>query len=207
MEDELVEDVPNVGETLVAEKDGKVRFIRVTYDPHASNPLEDWDGNGSILSLNRRHRNFNPTAVQEAIEQRPKEVVALSYFEHGQSLWFVAGDNRPGVEFQWDGVRFAGVWIPDEDTLKESKQTNDPREFLVERARNACEVYTDWVNGNVYVYSVQVFKARYTETGYLLDRESDYRFDEAVFMDVCGDIFGWESLESSVREALVNSWD
>ena len=94
--------------------------IKVCQDQDPANPMEDWDGMGEIRSFSRRHANN--VKSQEEAEQLMKDNpfhVELSYFEHGQSYWMVGGEMKPGMEgdFRWDGVRRAGLWIPDKEAL------------------------------------------------------------------------------------------
>ena len=50
-------------ETRTVEQDGHIYRIRIHADSDAPNPLKDWDEMGTILSLNRRHSNFDPAGV------------------------------------------------------------------------------------------------------------------------------------------------
>lgn len=139
-------------ETLNFEKDGKSLVIHIEHDQDAGNPLEEWDEMGEIISLNRRHRSFNADRVHREIEGNP-DAVALSYYEHGNCLWSVYGELPAGAD-SWDSVDIAGVWVPDSLTL-ESAGTLEGitrKEFMQNRAREACEVYTQWCNGEVYGY-------------------------------------------------------
>ena len=68
-------------ETKTIERDGQTFRIRIYADADAPNPLEDWDEMGTILSLNRRHVNFDPDGVEAAIGD--PDAVPLSYYEHG----------------------------------------------------------------------------------------------------------------------------
>src|SRR4051812_40850869 len=107
-------------ETKTIEQDGQTYRIRIYPDTDASNPLEDWDEMGTILSLNGRHINFDPDGVDEAIRNNP-DSVGLSYFEHGLCLWSVAGELPTACRCPWDSVSFAGVWLPDAETLESAK--------------------------------------------------------------------------------------
>src|SRR5690242_20587136 len=103
-------------ETKIIEQDGQTFRISIYADPDAPNPLKDWCEMGTILSLNRRHPNFDPARVEEAISNNP-DAVPLSYFEHGLCLWSVAGELPTAARCPWDSVSFAGVWLPDTETL------------------------------------------------------------------------------------------
>lgn len=143
-------------ETKTIEQDGQTYRIRIYPDTDASNPLEDCYEMGMILSLDRVHRRFDPAAVEEAIEHNP-DAVPLSYFEHGLCRWSVAGELPDDASYQWDSVVFTGIWLPDAETLESAKTYGGRtrRHFMRKRARQACDVYTQWCNGEVYGYDIE----------------------------------------------------
>jgi hypothetical protein len=53
-------------------------------------------------------------------------------------------------------VSFAGLWLPDPLTLASARNYGGStrRHFLRKRARQACDAYTQWCNGEVYGYEV-----------------------------------------------------
>ena len=57
----------------------------------------------------------------------------------------------------WDSVAFAGVWLPDAETLASARNYGGRtrRHFMRKRARQACDAYTQWCNGDVYGYEVE----------------------------------------------------
>jgi len=131
--------------------------VRIGYDQDAGNPCEEDDGLGTIRSFSRKHINYiDPDEAREMMEADPC-IVPLAYYEHGNCLWMVAeGPHPAGVEFQWDGTRFAGIWIPD-DWVRESYQGQDSKtrqQWMVERAASCCKVYTKWCNGEIYYFVV-----------------------------------------------------
>jgi hypothetical protein len=146
----------NAIETKTVKHNGQTFRIRIYPDGDTPNPLEDWSEMGTILSLNRRRANFNPSRVEFAIENDP-DAVPLSYFEHGQCLWSVAGELPAECRCPWDSVGFAGVWLPDAETLASASNYGGftRRMFLRKRARQACEAYTQWCNGEVYGYDIE----------------------------------------------------
>jgi hypothetical protein len=141
-------------ETTSIERDGQTLRIAVYHDAHAPNPLEDWDEMGTILSLNGRHRNFERDAIEAAMNDT--DAVPLSYFEHGRCLWAVAGELPAGARCPWDSVAVAGLWLPDALTLESARNYGGRtrQHFMRKRARQACEAYTLWCNGEVYGYEV-----------------------------------------------------
>jgi hypothetical protein len=143
-------------ETTIIERDGRTYRIRIYPDPDTPSPLDDWSEMGTILSLNRRHRNFAPARIEEALAGDP-DAVPLSYFEHGLCRWSVAGELPAGCQCPWDSVALAGVWLPDAETLDSAKNYGGftRRMFMRKRARQACDAYTQWCNGEVYGYDVE----------------------------------------------------
>jgi hypothetical protein len=143
-------------ETTTIAHDGQTYRIRVFQDPDAANPLDEWSEMGTILSLSHRHSNFDPDGVKEAIECNP-DAVPLSYFEHGMCLWAVAGELPAGPACPWDSVGFAGIWLPDEETLASACNYGGRtrRLFMRKRARQACHAYTQWCNDEVYGYEIE----------------------------------------------------
>jgi hypothetical protein len=143
-------------ETRTIERDGATYRVSIYPDTDAPNPLEDWDGYGRILSLNRRHGNFDPAGVETALRD-DRDAVALSYFEHGGCLWAVAGELPGPCNCPWDSVAMAGVWLPDDATKDESRKYGGRtrRLFMERRARQACKVYTLWCNGGFVGYTVE----------------------------------------------------
>jgi hypothetical protein len=148
--------VTNAIETKTVERDGQSFRIRIYADADAPNPLEDWSEMGTILSLNRRHANYHPGSVDDLIEDHP-DAVPLSYYEHGQCLWSVAGELPAPCRCPWDSVGIAGFWLPDADTLESARNYGGftRRMFMRKRARQACEAYTQWCNGDIYGYEIE----------------------------------------------------
>jgi hypothetical protein len=142
-------------ETETVEHAGQTYRIAIYPDGDAPNPLDDWSEFGTLLSLNRRHDNFDPIGVEQAI--RNADAVPLSYYEHGRCLWSVAGELPLGCRCPWDSVALAGVWLPDAATLASASRYGGRTRlhFMRKRARQACDVYTQWCNGEVYGYEIE----------------------------------------------------
>ena len=179
--------------TETVEHDGQTYRITVYPDGDAPNPLEDWSEMGQILSLNRRHVNFDGAGVEAAIEDNP-DAVPLSYFEHGLCLWSVAGELPAGCRCPFDSVALAGVWLPDAATLESAARYGGRtrRHFMRKRARQACDAYTRWCNGEVYGYAIE----RITTCPACGDEQA-----EAV--DSCWGFFGLDDCLSEARATCV----
>jgi hypothetical protein len=176
----------------VVEKDGE-KLIMVGYlgiDGDCGNPCEDDEGMGTMYSFNRRHSNFiHPNDVESKVEKRFRKYgVFLSYYEHGNCLWDVQGGERYGMcpDKQWDGVGTAGFWVPNDVLLGEiryrfnkwkkeqklRKTTKEQRseqyaKITRELARQCCETYTSWCNGDCYGYVVELYNALGDEVEHL----------------------------------------
>ena len=135
---------------------GHTYRISLYPDEDASNPLDEMSEMGTILSLNRMHRNFDPAGVDAAIDSNP-DAVRLSYYEHGRCLWSVAGEAPADARCPWDSVSFAGVWLPAEETLSSAAlyRGRTRQIFMRKRAHEACEAYSQWCNGDIYGYQVE----------------------------------------------------
>jgi hypothetical protein len=189
----------------------RIIFARMERDEDAPNPLKDWECNGHIYSLNRRHRNYDADAVREAMEGNP-DAVALSYYEHGECLWGVAGElgKVPGVEFHFDGVEFAGVWVPDAGALENigAVTGEERRRKLREYATGVCAAYTSYCNGECYWYSVQAYALKRDEDGTLIVEQAYYEDTQTpVVDDSCGGFLGdmeycREEMAAAVRCAV-----
>lgn len=179
-------------ETETVERAGSTYRITFYPDSHAANPLEDGDEMGTIVSLNRRHANFDPDGVDQAIRHNP-DAVPLSDFEHGQCRWSVVGEPPPGARCPWDSVPFAGVWLPDAATLESARRYEGSarRHFLRQRAREACAVYTQWCNGDIYGYEV----ARLTACPCCGQEQSQV-------VDACWGFYGLEECRKYAEAAL-----
>ena len=191
-------------------------FVSTSQDEDAGNPCDDWDDMGKVYSFCRKHSNFLrdfefPAARSEAPaalkEHFNPDIVILGYFEHGACVWHVSGRSPRGTEgdYRWDGVSFAGVWVPDKYIIEEADKaglTGEARtKFMEERAAHTCETYTQYCNGDVYGYTIDAYTVRKTEDGVVYDELSDYRHAKAAYEDsTCGH-YGYDNLQASMLEA------
>lgn len=187
---------------------GHIIFKQIVQDETPENPLVDCDAMGSIFSFGNRHGNFiTREQFEEYTEQYGVDLVLLSYFEHGSCIWGVQGTLSNTPDFRWDGVDAAGIWIPDKCLLDEAKNMKgkERREKMELWAEQACTVYTQWCNGEVYGVCVKAYKAKYhDESGELYDDENDYRFEEEVYDNCCFGHFGYQYAEEALAEALTS---
>lgn len=182
---------------------GHIIFKKIVGDECPSNPLEDCDAMGSIFSFSNRHVNsIDKERTDQLLHEHGKDAVFLSYFEHGNCLWGVKGSMGSMPDFQWDGVGTAGLWIPDKYLIEEAEKFDEKerRAKMEEWAKQACELYTQWCNGEVYGVIVKAYKAKYHEEGELYDSEEDYRYDEEVFDESVFGIYGYEHAEEEIKD-------
>lgn len=135
--------------------------VYIHHDPDCECPNDGYGWN--LVSFNRRHYSFqdpskmDQTKIQKMINDG--RAYYLSYYEHGRCWWGLTEEKAPpGVEFQWDGVRVAGLLLWDE---KEDPPTK-------ESAKAFLSEYTSWANGECYYYEV------YDEKGNLVDASGGF---------------------------------
>lgn len=171
--------------------------VHINYDHDTPSPCDDtvtW----RLRSFNRRHTAFTdpkslrlsasldpetgePTVYDPGLRRRLAVGLAfwLSYYEHGQSAWFLKGGPYPaGVEFQWDGCRLAGLLVWEHGAKSMGARSYESR---AEDAAGFLETYNQWANGETYWYRVAE------------DRED---------RDSCGGFIGAESVAAAVAESL-----
>ena len=143
-------------------------ILRIEHDNDCMSP-EDCDNQWKLYSFSTRHSNFvHPDKFSNVGMRRKLHVgtaFQLSYYEHGNSLWMLSDGSIPaGVEFQWDGVRKAGVLVFEHSPKLMGAKTRE------ERAKDAqcfLDEYNAWANGECYSYGI--CKEGYEDNGDLLD--------------------------------------
>lgn len=204
--------LPTWGETIHAVEDDKIVFLATGHDCAADNPLDDgcW---GEIVSLSRRHATHD--AARFASNCKDPDCVILGYFEHGECLWHVSGCTPSGTEgdYRWDGVSVAGLWIPDAAQKRELEFLGayKVRRSTAERwAADACRVFTEWCNSRVFEWRLEMYPVRITGGGVVYDALRDYRFEEPLEIETCGNVYlpDSESEKFCLDEinGIVSSW-
>lgn len=187
-------------------RNGHIIFKRIVHDECPPHPLKDCDCMGEIFSFSSRHvNNIDRDRTDEILHEYGKDVVFLSYFEHGLCKWGVSGSMGNMPDFRWDGVGCAGLWIPDKYLIEEAEKYDEKerREKMEEWARQACEVYTQWCNGEVYGVAVEVYRVREAVTGDIYDKREDYRYETPVFEESCFGIFGMDCAEENLENEFL----
>lgn len=129
--------------------------VELDFDHDPESPNEWWQW--TLHSFNRRHGNFldpvglinrDGTGATAKMRRKLESGLAfvLGYFEHGNSVWFLADEPPLGVEFRWDGVRVAGLLEFAGDGRRAPRSYEERRKW----ARDYLRTYTQWANGEVY---------------------------------------------------------
>lgn len=167
----------------------------LSHDADLENPCEN-DG-WRVYSFCRRHASFKhpddlglgpidpgtglPKIKNPGLRSKLKNGLAfiLSYYQHGQCLWFLHGDEPAGVEFRWDGVRVAGLLVWEQRPSELGPKTLDGRR---QDAAAFLKTYTSWANGEGLYYSIE-------------DEDGD-------LIDSCGGFYDAESMFNEIRPHL-----
>lgn len=186
------------------------RIVEINHDSEIECP-SDFDGAWTLYSFCSKHQHFKHPehlCVQvgrnqvgwiydPVLKAKLENGLAhwLGYFEHGQSCWFRTAAAPPGVEFQWDGVRYAGllVWEKEEDEIG-AKSYED-------RAKDAdsfLRQYTDWANGHGVWFSIS------NSRGDLLDSGGGYYASDLDFLleEIAREVKGHEFVVTGDYEYL-----
>ena len=194
-------DRTNWESTIIEKK--LIAFIAIHQDDTPVNPCEDWDGFGEIRSLSTKHiNNISIEEVEDLIQDDigKEQTIPLSYFEHGNSIWGVKGTMNGMPDFNWDGVDFAGVWIPDKECIntvdhyeklaKEKNEEFNRNDKFKELAAQACKTYTAYVNGEVYGYNIELFRLQIDGDGDSIEEHGNYDHMDNLFEDSCWGFYG-----------------
>ena len=141
-------------------------IVRFWHDDCAEDPCTE-DG-WKVKSFGRRHHNYTEPedagfvydydegihVPGEELAEKIKNGLAytLDYFEHGQCAWSLSGE---GYQCRWDTARMAGILVWEQDESDLGPVEPDQRR---EDARRFIERYTEWCNGEIYGYSIDVVR-------------------------------------------------
>lgn len=173
--------------------------LTLNYDHDLENPAE-FDG-WKVYSFCRRHSNFRhpddlglglidpstglPKVNNPGLRSKLKSGLAffLSYYQHGNCLWFLTGEQPPGVEFTWDGVRIAGLLVWEDKASHLGPRTLDGRR---QDAAAFLQTYTSWANGEGLYYRIE------DENGDLIDSCGGFFDAESMFDQINSHLDGKE---------------
>ena len=168
----------------------------LTYDTYSINPFEESDGNGNFYHW----KDYGKEQVEKYCEllgydSETKEkikpdnplAVRIDKYEHSGIYYSVKGE---GTQYRWDTSHTWAIWFPDDCLLKELNAVKNKiakRKKAVGYAKEACELFNNYVNGNVYMIVKETF-----------DKNK-----ERIDNDVVGGYFGYEySLEALVENDI-----
>ena len=183
--------LPEIGSTIVHNNSKYIAFVDVEQDESAENPLHDSDCYGDIISLNRRHTSFDAERFSRYCKD--KDCVVLSYYEHGECAWAPCAGLTSNCPF--DSVKLAGLWLPNAAITSSllsplGKLGGKARRKQAEKlAAEACAIYTEWCNGNVFAYSVVVHRVKVSIYGDTMELLSDYRYENPIVDENCAGFY------------------
>lgn len=156
---------------------------KIYYDQDADSPRQF--GNSWVIATNSSRQidealpqEIGGTPMDYARENFDAEIIVPVYlYEHSGST-YRAGDSNP-FTCPWDSG-LVGVAVISKKNLDE--HFGGDKEKARQGLDGELEVYTDWVNGSVYGYSVE-------------------SADGSV-VDSCNGIYGFECVESEAQEAI-----
>lgn len=167
--------------------------VRIDNDQDCPNPFDGDDGAWSIWSFGRRHGNFkDPDTI--GFDYRGGEMkiknpglrrkldvglaFPLSYYEHGESLWFIQG-TRSVPDARWDCVRMAGLLVWEHKANVMGARTLDDRQ---KDAEGFLADYNAWSNGHVYGFEIE------TEDGDVVDSHWGFLGTDEVLAEMFSEI-------------------
>jgi hypothetical protein len=177
--------------TLTIKKTAKgfvARYLTPDNDP--LNPFENDEGMGDFFHWKDYGREqllkycealgYDPETREKIGKENP-DAVKIDKYEHSGISYSVSGEGR---QCRWDTSSAWAVWLPNNcllEDLKRFKTKETRRKRCIELARQACEVFNQWADGEVYCIVKETFDHN--------KKQIDY--------DVVGGYYGYsEALES-----------
>jgi hypothetical protein len=150
----------------------EVRYL--SYDNDPENPFENSEGNGDFFhwkDYGREQLEKYCELLGYDIDTREKigkdnpDAVRIDKYEHSGIAYSVFGEGR---QCRWDTSSTWAVWYPDNVLLEELKglKGNARRKKCIEYARQACELFNEWCNGEVYCIVKETFDQNKQEIDY-----------------------------------------
>jgi hypothetical protein len=121
--------------------------------------------------------------THEKIGKENLDSVKIDKYEHSGISYSVSGE---GIQCRWDTSHAWAVWLPNAcllEDLKRFKTAKTRRARCIELARQACETFNAWANGDVYC----IVKETYNHKKEYIDH------------DICGGYFGSEYAEKALE--------
>ena len=138
--------------------------INIYQDINADNPFNFDEGFGNFYHWKDYGKEdylkycealgYNPDTREKIAEDNPL-AVRIDKYEHRQVYYSVEGE---GYQCKWDTSGCWAVWLPNEclmEDIKRLKTKKAQRKRCIELAREACVVFNQWANGEVYGYMIE----------------------------------------------------
>ena len=160
-------------------------------DECAENPFENWDGQGNFYHWKEHGRDEllkycellgYDAESREKIGKQHKFAVEIDKYEHSGISYSVKSE---GINCRWDTSSTWAVWFPDKcamDEIMRFKTLKAQKKRAVELAREACTLFNQWVNGDVWGFRIE-----------------DEQGNE---IDSCWGFYGIESAREEVKSQL-----
>ena len=167
----------------------EVRYL--TYDKYPDNPFENSDANGNFFHWKDYGREQElkycealgyDIDTKEKIGKANPDAVCIDKYEHSGISYSVAGE---GTQCRWDTSKSWAVWLPDDCLLDELKGLKGAKRRVkcIEYARQACELFNQWANGEVYCIVKETFGNN----------------KKPIEYDIVGGFFGKEYAEEALK--------
>lgn len=184
-------------EGVTLQTETKILFAEICLDGDAENPCDMRDGNGKILDF----RNPKDRKEFERLNESKTEMVPLSRYSHRGDHWSLMGK---GIQCRWDTTTFAGVWVPvGLAYIYKDLHGQERISKLEELAKGVLETYNQWVNGEVYGFSIECYKLKKDEDGNLLTEKSYYEnHQKPTYEDSCWGFYGETDILEEVHENI-----
>ena len=157
---EPIEDTISIKKTA---KGFEVRYLH--YDLYSENPFDNSEGNGIFYhwkEMGKEELEKYCELLGYDIETREKigkenpDAIKIDKYEHSGISYSVSGE---GMNCRWDTSSAWAVWYPDNVLLDELKGLKGiaRRKKCIEYARQACELFNQWANGDCYCIVKETF--------------------------------------------------
>lgn len=138
--------------------------IKIAYDEQPDNPFDMDEGLGKFYHWKEHdHKELviycdtlgYDIDTHEKIRKDNPDAVRIDKYEHSSISYSVEGE---GIQCRWDTSSTWAVWLPNKCLLDELKglKGKKRRAKCIEFARQACEVFNKWANGEVYGFIVEL---------------------------------------------------
>ena len=184
---------PADDDNIIIEKTDKGYDVKyLTYDCYADNPFDNQDGMGNFYHWKDKGRDElekyceylgYDIGTRVKIGKENPLAVKIDKYEHGGISYSIAGQ---GMQCQFDTSSAWAVWFPDKCALDEImtyKTKETQRKRALEIAKEACELFNNWANGECFCIVKETFD---------LNKES-------IEYDIVGGYYGRESAEEALK--------